>query len=109
MSSSPPLVDNLLSTFDTDIDFGSGFGEFDDNFAADFDLHSNFDAGFDDFGDFVGEDDDFSFSSFGSECGDHPNERHNRRSNRLFHIESVRTSCWYKQFTEPGEVRELTY
>jgi hypothetical protein len=40
-------------------------------------LDSNFDAGFDDFGDFVGEDDDFSFSSFGSKCGDHPNEQRN--------------------------------
>ena len=26
-----------------------------------------------------------------------------------YHIESVKTSCWYLNFLEPGSVRDLTY
>ncbi len=29
--------------------------------------------------------------------------------NRMFRIESVKSSCWYHEFLEPGPVRDLTY
>ena len=35
--------------------------------------------------------------------------RKRRSSNRMYRIESVKTSCWYREFLKPGPVRELTY
>jgi hypothetical protein len=35
--------------------------------------------------------------------------RRQRRPNRMYRIESVKTSCWYCEFLRTGPVRELTY
>jgi hypothetical protein len=42
----------------------------------------------------------------GHRCRQH---RRQQRSNRMYRIESVMTSCWYRKFLRPGPVRELTY
>ena len=42
----------------------------------------------------------------GYRCRQH---RRQRCSNRMYRIESVKTSCWYREFLWPGPVRELTY
>jgi hypothetical protein len=34
--------------------------------------------------------------------------RQRRRRNRLFRIESVKTSMWYKRYTEEGRTQDLT-
>ena len=40
-------------------------------------------------------------------CRRHCSRR--RRPNRMYCIESVKTSCWYHEFLQPGPVRDLTY
>jgi hypothetical protein len=35
--------------------------------------------------------------------------RRRRRNNHMYRIKSVKTSCWYREFLQPGPVRDLTY
>jgi hypothetical protein len=96
---------NPPSPFDANVNFCSDFGEFGDSFAAAFDFDINFGANLNEFGVFFGdiEYDDVSFASYVSDSGSRQKQRHRRHPNQLFHIESVKNSCWYKGFTAPGD------
>jgi hypothetical protein len=85
-------------------------------------LDIDFGAGFGDFGDFNNVDDlvdvfnDDSYDFMDDRAVLRRDERHllgsrhrARRSNQLYHIESVKTSMWYKRFTEEGSTRYLTH
>ena len=59
---------------------------------------------------------DFEFDSSGSSSDDTSGHRRRqrrwlrcRRPNRLFRVESVKKSSWYRNFTAPGETRDLTH
>ena len=105
-----------------DFDFSADFGDFGADFGASFgfdvigDAFGNF-AFPDFFGDSVTSDfgDDSSALSFASDDTSGRRRRQRRRRcrprrlNRLFRVESVKKSCWYRNFTAPGETRDLTH
>ena len=87
-----------------DIDFGAGFGDF-----GDFGDFNNVDNLVDVF-------DEDSYDFMDDRAVLRMDERHllgsrrrTQRSNRLYRIESVKTSMWYKRFTEEGPTRDLTH
>ena len=107
-------MDHPPSLFGENNDFGAEFG-FGEDFAASFGFGADFGACFGDFGDlFEGsittiEYDNFSYDSsaddveFSGGVGRWGwRRRWRRRPNRLFRIESVKSSCWYRRFTQPG-------
>ena len=117
MSSTPPHAGAI------DFDLGADFGDFAVDFGASFGFDSNFGGAFGNFAfaDFFGDsvisdfDDNSSASSFASDdtSGRRRRQRHRQRRprqpNRLWRVESVTRSCWYRNFTAPGETRELTH
>jgi len=116
MSSTPPHAGAI------DFEFSAGFVDFGADFGASFgfdvigDAFGNF-AFPDFFGDSVTSDfgDDSSALSFASDDTSGRRRRQRRRRcrprrlNRLFRVESVKKSCWYRHFTAPGETRDLTH
>ena len=116
MSSTPPHAGAI------DFEFSADFGDFGADFGASFgfdvigDAFGNF-AFPDFFGDSVTSDfgDDSSALSFASDDTSGRRRRQRRRRcrprrlNRLFRVESVKKSCWYKEFTAPGKTRDLTH
>jgi hypothetical protein len=51
-------------------------------------------------------------SSYDDRSGYHHRQRRRRRRrqpNRLFRVESVKNSSWYRNFTAPGVIRDLTH
>ena len=111
MSSTPHHV-GLNADFDFDADFGDFGGEFDASFGFDADFGAVFgnDVDFADF--FEGSvTSDFEVGSCGSsgDCRRKRRRRRSRKPNRLFRVESVKNSSWYRNFTEPGATRDLTH
>jgi len=115
---SPDMDDPSLSLF-PHFDFGVGFDDFEDgafdDFDADFgrafDFGDAFDAAFGNFdGSVTADVDDASFGNFSEDSG-RPRRRRRkiRRSNRVYRVESVRESAWYRYFTRPGMTRDLTH
>ena len=104
-----------------DYDFGTGFddygiGAFDDfgadfQRAFDFDFGTTFDAGFSNFeGSVTAEFDDESIGDWSGGSGrPRQTRRRVRRANRVYRIESVTESAWFRYFTRPGMTRELTH
>lgn len=105
-----------------DLNFSADFGDFGADFGASF----GFDAIGDDFGNFAFPDffgdsvtSDFEDGSYASSFASDDTRGHRRRQrrrrcrprrlNQLFRVESVKKSCWYKQFTAPGKTRDLTH
>ena len=114
MSSTPPHAGVI------DFNFGADFGDFGGDFGASFGIDVYFGGGFGNFAfaDFFGDSvtSDFEVDSCGSfasdDTGGHRRRkigRQRRRSNRLFRVESVKKSCWYRNFTAPGKIRDLTH
>ena len=107
-------------TYDFGADFGGDFGvQFD--FGASFGFGADFGAAFGDFADLF-EESSVSTTELDDVFGDEDNAigrkrgrrgrkrgRRVRRSNRLYRIESVRTSMWYQRFTKEGTTRQLTH
>jgi len=97
------------------MDFAAAFGFGDEiDFSASFGFCADFGLGFDNFdgsSDGSYRDDILSHSEIESSGGGRIRQRRRRRrrTNRLFRIESVKTSCWYRNFTRPGVTRELTH
>lgn len=109
-------MDLSLSLFD--FDFGAGFdvfGEevFDDfgaYFAQAFDFGATFDAAFNNFEGLVSaEFDEESVGDWSDDSGRPRRRRRVRRPNRVYRIESVHESAWYRYFTRPGMTRDLTH
>ena len=52
-------------------------------------------------------------SEGGSDCSRGGRRRRRRRRGnrpkRMYRVESVKSSCWYREFLKPGPVRDLTY
>jgi len=105
-----------------DFNFGADFGHFGGDFGASFGFDTDFGGAFGNFPftDFFGGwvTSDFEVDSCGSFASDDTSghrrqqrrrRRRPRRPNRLFRVESVKKSCWYRNFTAPGETRELTH
>ena len=117
MSSIPPHAGAI------DFNFGADFGNFGMDFGASFGFDANFGGAFGNFAfaDFFGDsvtsdfDDNSSASSFASDdtsgCRRQQRRRQQRprQPNRLWRVESVKGSCWYRNFTAPGDTRELTH
>jgi hypothetical protein len=83
------------------------------DFSAKFDFRANF-AAFDPDNDKSGSVTPDSVSGLFSSGSGSPRRRRCRRCrrrhmNRLYRIESVRTSCWYLNFLKPGTVRDMTH
>jgi hypothetical protein len=101
----------------TEFNFGADFGDFGVDFVASFGFGADFGAVFDNFGDFFGGSvtSDFEVDSCGSSSNDRgghcrrQRRRRRCRPNRLFRVESVKNSSWYRNFTAPGETRDLTH
>ena len=115
-----PAMDLSSSIFD--FDFGAGFDDFGvevfDDFGADFERDSDydflgtaFDAGFDSTVEdsVTAEFDDVSVGDWSGGSGRPRQRRRVRRSNRVYRIESVTESAWFRYFTRPGMTRELTH
>jgi hypothetical protein len=103
------------------------FGDFGGDFGASFGFDADFGAVFGNFPDFFGgsvtsdfegdssgsSSDDWSCESLSDDLSGHRRRqrrrRRRRRSNRLFRVESVKNSSWYRNFTAPGETRDLTH
>ena len=110
-----------LSSSIFDYDFGTGFDDFGigafDDFGADFqrafdfDFGTAFDAGFSNFeGSVTAEFDDESIGDWSGGSGrPRQTRRRVRRANRVYRIESVTESAWFRYFTRPGMTRELTH
>jgi len=103
-----------------DFNFSADFGDFGGDFSASFGFDPDFGGVFGNFAfaDFFGGSvtSDFAVDSCGSSSNDRSGHhrrqkrwRHHRRPNRLFRVESVRKSSWYRNFTVPGETRDLTH
>jgi len=114
MSSTPPHAGMI------DFSFGADLGDFGGNFCASFGFDADFGGvfGYFAFADFFGGlvTSDFEVDSCGSSSDDtsghrcrQRRRRHCRRPNRLFRVESVKKSSWYRNFTAPGEPRDLTH
>ena len=102
----------------TDFNFGADFGDFGRDFGASFCFDADFGAVFGNFADFFGGlvTSDFEVDSCGSSsddrsghCRQQRRRRRCRRPNRLFRVESVKNSSWYRNFTAPGVTRDLTH
>ncbi len=125
MSSTPPHAGVLLPL--TEFNFGADLGDFGGDFGASFGFEADFGAIFGNFPDFFGgsvtsdfegdscgsSSDDWSCGSSSDDRSDHRRRqrrrRCRRRSNRIFRVESVKNSSWYRNFTAPGETRDLTH
>ena len=117
MSSTPPHVGLPLPQ--TEFCFGADFGDFGGDFGASFGLDADFGAVFGNFPDFFGGSviSDFEVDSCGSSSNDRSGghcrrlrrRRRRCRPNRLFRVESVKNSSWYRNFTAPGVTRDLTH
>ena len=115
MSSTPPHAGVI------DFNFGADFGDFGGDFGASFGFDAYFGGAFGNFAfaDFFGGSvtSDFEVDSCGSFASDDTSghrrrqrgRRRRRRPNRLFRVESVKKSCWYRNFTAPGKTRDLTH
>ena len=121
MSSTPPHTGVSLPLTEFN------FGDFGGDFGASFGFDADFGAIFGNFPDFFGGSvtSDFEGDSCGSSSNDWSCEslsddlsghrrrqrrrRRRRRSNRLFRVESVKNSSWYRNFTAPGDTRDLTH
>ena len=114
MSSTPPHAGLI------DFNFGADFGDFGGDFGASFGFDADFGGvlGNFAFADFFGGSvtSDFEVDSCGSSSDDTSGHRHRqrrwrrrRRPNQLFRVESVKKSSWYRNFTAPGETRDLTH
>jgi len=115
MSSTPPHAGVIV------FNFGAGFGDFDGDFGASFGFDADFGGVFGNFafadffwGDSVAS--DFEVDSCGSSSDDSCGHRRRQRRwwrccrpNRLFRVESVKKSSWYRNSTAPGETRDLTH
>ena len=106
--------------FPSDFNFGADFGDFGGDFGASFGFDADFGAVFGNFADFFGfggsVTSGFEVDSCGSSSDDrsghHLQQRRRwcrRRPNRLFGVESVKNSSWYRDFTAPGVTRDLTH
>ena len=102
----------------TDFNFGADFGDFGGDFSASFGFDADFGAVFGNFADFFGGlvTSDFEVDSCGSSsddrsgnCCQQRRRWRRRRPNRLFRVESVKNSSWYRNFTASGETRDLTH
>ena len=99
--------------------FGAEFLDFSWDFGASFGFEADFGDAFGDFPDFFGGSvtSDFEDDSGGSSSDDRSGHRRRqrkrqrrpRRKNRLFRIESVKDSSWYRNFTAPGVTRDITH
>jgi len=102
--------------------FGADFGDFGGDFGASFGFDADFGDAFGNFAfaDFFGGSvtSDFEVDSCGSFTSNDTSGRRRRqrgrrrrpcRPNRLFRVESVKKSCWYRNFTVPGETQDLTH
>ena len=117
MSSTPPHAGVI------DFNFGANFGNFGGDFGASFGFDAYFGGAFGNFAfmDFFGDlatsvfDDDSSGLSFASDdtsghrCQQRRWRHRPRWPYRLFRVESVKKSCWYRNFTAPGDTQELTH
>ena len=121
MSSTPPHTGVSLPLTEFN------FGDFGGDFGASFGFDADFGAVFGNFPDFFGgsvtsdfegdscgsSSDDWSCESSSDDWSGHRRrqrrQRRHRRSNRLFRVESVKNSSWYRNFTAPGETRDLTH
>jgi hypothetical protein len=101
-----------------DFNFGADFGYFGGDFGASFGFDADFGAVFGNFADFFGGSvtSDFEVDSCGSSSDDRSGHRRRQkrrrrrcRPNQLFRVENVKNSCWYRNFTAPGETRDLTH
>jgi len=93
--------------FGTDYDFGALFGaDFGAMFSFDNDNLSRHS-----FGSYSYDDVSISFSDEGrgARRPRHRRRMRTRRRNRHFRAASVRTSCWYINYTRPGMTRDLTH
>ena len=110
-------MDLSSSIFDYDFGFDDfGIGAFDDfgadfQRAFDFDFGTAFNAGFSNFeGSVTAEFDDESIGDWSGGSGrPRQTRRRVRRANRVYRIESVTESAWFRYFTRPGMTRELTH
>jgi len=100
------LFDDSFAVVATVKDFGA-------DFALSFGFGAEFDAGFGNFngGSEIVQFNDASlgsslFGDGGSHC--HLQVRHQHLPNRHYHVVSVTQSAWYRYFTCPGRVRDLT-
>jgi hypothetical protein len=120
MSSTPPHagLSLPLTEFNFGADFGADFDDFGADFGASFGFDADFGAVFGNFPDFFGGSvtSDFEVDSCGSSSDDRSGHRRRqrrwrrcRRPNRLFRVESVKNSSWYRNFTAPGVTRYLTH
>jgi len=114
MSSTPPHAGLI------DFNVGADIGDFVGDFGASFGFDADFGAVF---GNFAFADffrgsvtSDFEVDSCGSSSDDRSGHRcrlkrrrRRRRPNRIFRVESVKDSSWYRNFTAPGETRDLTH
>jgi hypothetical protein len=112
----PPHAGLSLSL--TEFNFGADLGDFGGDFSASFGFDADFGAVFGNFPDFFGGlvTSDFEGDSCGSSSNDRSGHRRRQRrrrrrrwSNRLFRVESVKNSSWYRNFTAPGVTRDLTH
>ncbi len=102
----------------TDFNFGADVGDFGGDFGASFGFDADFGAVFGNFDDFFGgsKTSDFEVDSCGSSSNDRSGHcrrqrrwRRHRWPNRLFRVESVKNSSWYRNFTEPGVTRDHSH
>jgi len=104
----------------TDFNFGADFGDLGGDFGASFGFGTDFGAVFGNFAYFFGDSvtSDFEVDSCGSSSDNNNRSGHCRRQrrrwrrcrpNRLFRVESVKNSSWYRNFTAPGVTRDLTH
>ena len=110
----PPLPQDDFSPFDFSSEILCRF-----NFGAEFDFGREFSFAGDgastsswSFGSFDYDDVSISCSNedgFWRCCNGRCNCRCRQRPNCMYRIESMKTSCWYREFLKPGPVRDLTY
>ena len=111
----PPPTEGIdfFAEFRHEMDFGTNY-DFGALFDADFGAMFSFD---DDnlsrhsFGSYSYDDVSISFSDEGrgARRPRHRRRMRTRRRNRHFRAASVRTSCWYINYTRPGTTRDLTH
>ena len=122
---SPPLASFISPDMDDpsssllDFDFGAGFDvseddafdDFDADFGRAFDFGDALDAASCNFdGSVTAKVDDASFGNISEDSGcPRPHRRKICRTNRVYRVESVTESAWYRYFTRPGMTRDLTH
>ncbi len=95
-----------------DYEFGASFSNFGADFERFFEFCPAFDADFRNFRDLVSVTFNDASVPLGGwfDGGEQPrHDRHVRRPNCHYHIESVHELAWYRYFTCPGMTRELTH